>query len=321
MKNISLIAIALLTQFLLPSRSHAQEKCKWETEERTIGESKTRLEELQHEMKPEFTFTIGDTGVLTHPELTGAKLPDAASLRRQMERQHKLAKQAGVTEVTKKPLPAVFDWLKRGKVSTVKCQWCEDCWAFAVAAVIESSLMIRENPSSEPNISEQAIVDCSKAGSCKDGGSWGNALDYASQNPLPDEEHYPYSHSDSSCKIEGGPRYGVKIWDYVESSGGEPTIEALKRAIFDHGLIVAGIVSTELFDGYKSGVFNELPNNTDCINHGIAIIGWDDSKQAWHIKNSWGKCARCWGEAGFGWVAYRANHIGYAAVWADAKTM
>ncbi len=205
-----------------------------------------------------------------------------------MERQHELAKQAGVAELTKKPLPAVFDWLKRGKVSNVKCQWCEDCWAFAAAAVIESSLMIRENPSTEPNISEQAIVDCSKAGTCKDGGWWGKALEYARQNSLPDEEHYPYTHDDSPCKIGDGPRCGL------------------------------GIVATRLFDKYRSGVFNELPNDTDCINHGIVIMGWDDSKHAWHIKNSWGKR---WGEDGFGWVAYRANHIGYAGVWAEAKKM
>jgi C1A family cysteine protease len=321
MKNTCLIAIALLTRLALPASSRAQEKCKWETVEVTANtERNARLEELQHEMKPEFTFTIGDTGVLTHRELTGAKPPDAASLRRQMERQHELAKQAGVTELTKKPLPAVFDWLKQGKVSSVKCQWCEDCWAFAVAGVIESSLMIHENPSTEPNISEQAIVDCSKAGTCKDGGWWDRALDYARRNSLPDEEHYPYTHDDSSCKIVNGPRYGVKIWDYVETDGGDPTIEALKRAVLDHGPIVAGIVSTDLFDAYTSGVFNELPNSTDCINHGIVIIGWDDSKHAWHIKNSWGKCGRrCWGEEGFGWVAYRANHIGYAAAWAEAK--
>ena len=100
MKNTSLIAIALLTRFALPASSQAQEKCKWETVEVTADvERKARLEELQHEMKPEFTFTIGDTGVLTHRELTGAKPPDAASLRRQMKRQHELAKQAGVAKV------------------------------------------------------------------------------------------------------------------------------------------------------------------------------------------------------------------------------
>ena len=227
MKNASLIAIALLTRFALPASSQAQEKCKSETVEVTAdAERKAKLEELQHEMKPEFTFTIGDTAVLTHLELTGAKPPDAASLRR--ERQHELAKQAGVAQLTKKPLPAVFDWLKQGKVSSIKCQWCEDCWAFAVAAVIESSLMMRDNPSIEPNISEQAVVDCSKAGTCKDGGWWDRALEYARQNNLPDEEHYPYTHGDLPCKIGDGPRCGIKIWDYVETDGGDPTIEALR---------------------------------------------------------------------------------------------
>ncbi len=270
-------------------------------------------------MKPEFTFTIGDTGVLGHPELTGAKPPDAASLKKQIEAQHELTKQARVAVPKKRPLPRSFDWLKQGKVSSVKCQWCGDCWAFASAAAMESSIMIREKPSAEPNISEQAIVDCSKAGTCTNGGWWGDVFLYTAKNGLPDEDHYPYTHSDSPCKTVEGPHYGIKIWDYVETNGGDPTVDALKRAIQAHGPIVVAIVATDLFGGYKSGVFNEFPNDTSCTNHGVVIIGWDDSKHAWHIKNSWGKCDDCWGERGFGWVAYGANHIGYGATWVEVK--
>ena len=147
---------------------------------------------------------------------------------------------------------------------------------------------------------------------------WGDVFEYAANKSLPDEDNYPYAHSDSSCQTVGGPHYGIKIWAVVDPKGGDPTVDALKRTIQTRGPIVVAIATTPLFDVYTSGVFNELPNNTSCTNHAVVIIGWDDSKHAWHIKNSWGKG---WGEHGFGWVAYGANHIGYEAIWVEAKKM
>ncbi len=61
------------------------------------------------------------------------------------------------------------------------------------------------------------------------------------------------------------------------------------------------------FKDYSGGVFKgNLPTNID---HGVVICGWDDSKNAWLIKNSWGTT---WGEDGYGWVDYNSYDIGYA---------
>lgn len=69
--------------------------------------------------------------------------------------------------------------------------------------------------------------------------------------------------------------------------------------------------ATLAFQGYKSGVFNENANDNG-INHAIVIVGWDDAKGAWRIKNSW---STGWGEAGYMWIKYGSNDIGYAATW------
>lgn len=60
------------------------------------------------------------------------------------------------------------------------------------------------------------------------------------------------------------------------------------------------------------------------VNHGITLIGWDDAKDAWLIKNSWGTA---WGETGgFGlskgymWISYGCNNTGYGASWVQADT-
>jgi cathepsin L len=48
------------------------------------------------------------------------------------------------------------------------------------------------------------------------------------------------------------------------------------------------------------------------VNHGIIIVGWDDAKKSYRIKNSWGER---WGEKGYMWIEYGCNNIGYGAAW------
>ena len=71
---VLLIALTSLMQVASPQPSEAQDKCRWETAEaKAAAQRQAKLAALQREMKPEFTFTIGDTGVLGHPELTRRK--------------------------------------------------------------------------------------------------------------------------------------------------------------------------------------------------------------------------------------------------------
>ena len=102
-------------------------------------------------------------------------------------------------------------------------------------------------------------------------------------------------------------------WDYVNSPPDKlPTVEQLKTALVEHGPLVAPIVYDECLANYKSGVFNE--QNLDMINHAVLLTGWDDEKEAWLIKNSWGEE---WGEKGFAWIKYGSNNIGVFAAWID----
>ena len=100
-------------------------------------------------------------------------------------------------------------------------------------------------------------------------------------------------------------------WGYVNQPFDKmPTKEQIKAALIEHGPLASSFLADNCFTLYESGVFNGQRNRS--VNHAVAIIGWDDDKGAWLIKNSWGKD---WGEKGFGWVKYGSNNIGLFAAW------
>lgn len=101
-------------------------------------------------------------------------------------------------------------------------------------------------------------------------------------------------------------------WGYVNERQPDelPAVEQLKRALIEHGPLVAPLHGDSCFSVYRGGVFNG--HQAGDPSHVVVLIGWDDEKQAWLIKNSWGED---WGEKGFGWIAYGSNNIGRFAAW------
>jgi hypothetical protein len=60
-------------------------------------------------------------------------------------------------------------------------------------------------------------------------------------------------------------------------------------------------------------VFN---GNSRQINHDVALVGWDDAKGAWLLRNSWGD----WCDGGYCWIAYGANCVGTEPVFATVPS-
>jgi hypothetical protein len=112
----------------------------------------------------------------------------------------------------------------------------------------------------------------------------------------------------------------------VSDTGGIPSVADMKDALCTYGPVAVAVTVTPAFQMYNSGVFDE--DDSGNVNHGITVIGWDDSKThalgsgAWLIKNSWGTH---WGETGgygadrgYMWIAYGSNQVGFGAAWAEA---
>ncbi len=278
-------------------------------------EIKAKLAALRSEAETrQWTFEVGYTTAMDFAveEITGLKPPDNWL---------NLAKQQNSTAQTlKEPKPmslgkcvasaAQFNWADYNGVTGVRDQGnCGSCWAFATHGAFEGSYAILNNTLIDS--SEQDTLDCSGAGSCS-GGWW--AYQYLIDTGSADETEYKYVAQKGTCRANVNHPYKAVAWGYVDSNNSVPTVDALKKALCEYGPLGVAVAVTPAFQAYKSGIFNE--NSPANINHGVTLVGWDDSKKAWRIKNSWGVG---WGESGYMWIAYGSNKIGYAASWVQAK--
>jgi len=91
-------------------------------------------------------------------------------------------------------LPAALDWRDAGGnfVTGPKNQKkCGSCWAFSMTGGLESYTLLKKNtPGQDLDLSEQVMLSCSGAGSCKGGRL---SAGYLQKTGLPLESAYPYT--------------------------------------------------------------------------------------------------------------------------------
>lgn len=278
---------------------------------------KSRLKKLRSEKeKEDWTFEVGYTTALDFDieQLTGLAPPDNWL---ELAEQQNIQVRALMKE-EQKPMflgvcsagAAQFDWSDQNAVTPVRDQGpCGSCWAFATHGAYEGSYAVLNKTLIDS--SEQDTLDCSGAGSCA-GGWW--AYQYLIDTGSAKEDDYSYVASQGSCKSVISRPYKAVAWGYVDSTVQIPSVAALKQALCEYGPLAVAVRVTSAFQGYTSGVFNE--NDPGDVNHGVTLVGWDDAKNAWRIKNSWGQG---WGESGFMWIAYDSNKIGYAGSWVQTE--
>lgn len=298
---------------------------------------KSKLEGLRSEIKKSgFTFDVGYTEAMDKPleQLTGLQVPADAAARAQTQMSlsakmvsdddEDIKAHTKVTPGFKAVAPqslatggvgsSVFNWVTLGKVTPVRNQGgCGSCWVFGTMAAFETSWAIRNNQMIDT--SEQDVLSCAKTvpgggGSCS-GGWMEYVTRYLYLQGTGTEASKPYTASNGTCTAIARP-YKASAWGFVAGTG-LPTVAQLKAALVQHGTLSVGVMATSAFQAYTGGVFNQQVAG---LNHCVAIVGWDDGKGAWLIKNSWGTG---WGLGGYMWIKYGANGIGSHAVWVDAK--
>lgn len=187
---------------------------------------------------------------------------------------------------------------------------CGSCWAFAAVGTLEASNAIING--AQADLAEQHALSCSGGGNCS-GGWYTPIYDWlgGGKDGLQTEGKVPYTASNASCNAGGKTPYEVETWGWVDAYSVQPSVDEIKAAMCQYGPLTAAVAATPAFIAYSSGTFDEKSNAA--INHAVMLVGWDDSRNAWLMRNSWGTN---WGEDGYMWIDYGSNSIGAYAAWA-----
>ncbi len=227
-----------------------------------------------------------------------------------------------------------FDWRQNG-LDPLPIQdqgfRCNACWAFSTIDAMRLSRQLnalregRPSPTKNSNLetSVPRLVSCMSPKISPDDYcliNWhGTAFSFMVDHGLPlgigDDYNSGYF-KDFKCDKQVSVR--ALTWDFVSGTPQNvPTESAIKRALVRYGPLVATLNMDDCLKLYGGGVFDERVDR-DGPYHMVLILGWDDEKNAWLIKNSFGDE---WGEKGYGWVRYKSNNIGKWAAWIMADPM
>jgi tetratricopeptide (TPR) repeat protein len=194
---------------------------------------------------------------------------------------------------------------------------CGSCWAFTAMGAFEGSYRLVNGVA--PDTSEQHVLDCAKnngsdAGTCA--GGWFTPVFAWMSSPkkgVASEASVPYQAQEKSCKSGTDIAFKADAWAYVGNAT-LPSVDEIKQSMCQYGPLATTVAATNAFVAYGGGVFNEGSNAQ--INHGVVLVGWDDERGAWRMRNSWGSN---WGEDGYMWITYGSNRIGSYSAWVMAK--
>jgi len=237
-----------------------------------------------------------------------------------------------LTVIKYKPMAiGEFSWREKGLVTEAKNQGgTANCWIFARVGALESNYLIRHQIITD--LAEQDICDCGRTPKALERSKSG--IRFEKQNPY--KGITAEREVTAECKITKTP---FRIDQMIPFSNHDPSDpykppvseSDIKMQLMKHGPVIVNMHIPKGSKFKKLGkdqVFNEtIPliydnenteeNERNNGSHIVIIVGWDDKKNAWEIKNSWGKN---WGDNGFGWIFYGSNKIGMDATWIESYT-
>jgi|GEM_PF-2394874 len=243
-------------------------------------------------------------------------------------------------------LPESFDWRDNDVVTRAKDERpvtpadhqgrCGSCWAFAAAGAMESKILMLGGP--EYDLSEQQQVSCNaeQYGCC--GGFLNASLLWRDRGPLRESctDYGDYGTQPCDCNpicntsalsklscdsMATCPQLSYRTDKYysVNAAYSNEVKISLRQ---DGPAPFRFTVYKDFFDFWNKVSFGSVYRNSGANSdgsgpsgHAVLLIGWDDGKQAWLCKNSWGETAGPNGDGTF-WIAYSGHannlHFGMA---------
>lgn len=171
---------------------------------------------------------------------------------------------------------------------------CGSCYSFGASAAYEG-FQLKKGKTTDAS-EQDFLMKAKKIGPY--GGCQGWYLD-TSMNLLQNqgvcsESCCPYKGSEVACSTSCTAEHKIS------SYGRGTSIDAIKNALHTYGPVYCGFAVYADFFNYTGGVY-KVNNNSLQGYHAVCIVGYDDGKQAWKVKNSWGTG---WGDGGYFWIGY-----------------
>jgi len=216
-------------------------------------------------------------------------------------------------------LVQAWDWRNvngRNYINPVRDQGsCGSCAAFGTVATMEGMVRILSNlpvlhlpglpgwDGFPPYLSEAHLFFCG-GGTCPDGWYISSALNFAKNTGVVPAKCFPYTPVDQPCSPCAGWQdhvTQVQAWHQISSPA------EMKAWLSTRGPLVTRFNVYSDFHYYHGGVYTYLIGELEG-GHAVCCVGYDDARQAWLCKNSWGTGwggAPGWGDMeGYFWIGY-----------------
>ncbi|MDP9955102.1 hypothetical protein J2X97_000739 [Epilithonimonas hungarica] len=181
------------------------------------------------------------------------------------------------------------------------------CVAWAVGyglKAYQEAVERRQNQHSLMKFSPAYIFNQIKISDCRNGSSIMTALNLLKKEGVASIDQFPYNPLDCSRQPSGEDKnnarpYAIAEWRTVPIGN-----EAEVKSHISSGFPV--VIGMFVDEGFMRLGYNEIyqgPSGNEKGGHAMVVIGYDDSRQAFKVLNSWGIN---WGTSGYGWVSYTA---------------
>ena len=219
------------------------------------------------------------------------------------------------------PLPSSYDLRTTGKLTSVKNMGsCGACWAFGAYASLESYLRPAETMDfSENNLKNNHGFDIAP---CQGGNEFMATAYLARWSGPVSEAADPYSDSSRSSSSNLPVQKHVQDVNFLPNRANSLDNDNIKTAVAAYGAVYTTLYIVPSYPAeFNSATNAYYYKPTIQANHGVAIVGWNDSFSrtkfaagsqppadgAFIVKNSWGTG---WGEQGYFYVSYYDPNIG-----------
>jgi hypothetical protein len=138
---------------------------------------------------------------------------------------------------------------------------------------------------------------------CGSGTSLMQALDFLKSTGICSWQSMPYSSSNgcsllpTNSQLLEASNYKISSYSAIYKSD----ITAIKTSITNHHPVMFAAAIDNSFVNAQPGFIWKAYSGSASISHAMAICGYDDSKHAWKVMNSWGTS---WADSGYSWIDY-----------------